>query len=172
MFPPANTWDAMSTDLRAFRAHGGKLIIWQGWSDNGIPPSGTVDYYDVLARRMGDLASTDQFARLFMEPTVYHCSGGYANAVMPDLIYPMVQWVENGTAPAQLTESYTVSGASFSRPVYPYPLIPRYKGSGPTCDAASFHPVVSPGAHYTDWIGSYLFYRPVAGRGERYSRRG
>ena len=57
MFPAADTWDAMSTDLRAFRAHGGKLIMWQGWADNGIPPSGTVDYYDTLAgakRRSSD----------------------------------------------------------------------------------------------------------------------
>ena len=173
MFPTADIWDAMSTDLRAFRAHGGKLIMWQGWADNGIPPSGTVDYYDVLARRMGGLASTEQFARLFMEPTVYHCGGGYAQAVAPDLILPMVEWVENGSAPSQLSISYTVGSSSFSRPVYPYPLIPQYNGSGSTSDAASFHPVASPGAHYTDWLGNYLFYRPVGGRrDEGYSRRG
>ena len=177
MFPVADIWDAMSTDLRAFRAHGGKLIMWQGWSDNGIPPSGTVDYYDVLARRMGGLGSTQQFARLFMVPSVYHCGGSYAGATVPDMIYPMVQWVENGSAPEQLTASYTVSGAKLTRPVYPYPEIPRYNGSGDPNAESSFHPVASPGAHYTDWIGSYLFYEPIGGggggRGEAgYSRRG
>jgi Tannase and feruloyl esterase len=30
IFPVANTWDAMDTNLSAFRAHGGKLIMWQG----------------------------------------------------------------------------------------------------------------------------------------------
>ena len=55
MFPTADIWDAMDTNLRAFRAHGGKLIMWQGWADNGIPPFGTVDYYDTLVRRMGGL---------------------------------------------------------------------------------------------------------------------
>jgi feruloyl esterase len=165
MFPVANTWDAMSTDLRAFRAHGGKLIMWQGWADNGIPPSGTVDYYDALSQRMGGAAATQQFARLFMVPTVYHCGGGYASAAVPDMVLPMVQWVEDTTPPASLTANYTVGGTSLSRPVYPYPEIPRYNGSGPTSDATSFHPVRSPGAHYTDWIGNYLFSQPVGGGG-------
>ncbi|MBV9366399.1 MAG: tannase/feruloyl esterase family alpha/beta hydrolase, partial [Solirubrobacterales bacterium] len=165
-------WDAMSTDLRAFRAHGGKLIMWQGWSDNGIPPSGTVDYYDVLSRRMGGLRTTQQFARLFMVPSVYHCGGSYAGATVPDMIYPMVQWVEAGSAPSQLTVQY---GSTATRPVYPYPEIPRYNGSGSTNDAASFHPVTSPGAHYTAWIGNYLFYEPIGGGGgadQGYARRG
>ena len=174
MFPAADTWDAMSTDLRAFRAHGGKLIMWQGWADNGIPPTGTVDYYDTLVARNGGLQTTEQFARLFMEPTVYHCGGGYASAVQPDLILPMVEWVETGAAPKQLTIGYKVGTSSFSRPLYPYPLIPRYNGSGPTSDVSSFHPVPSPGAHYTDWLGNYLFYRPIGGRGrgDGYARRG
>ncbi|MBV9805741.1 MAG: tannase/feruloyl esterase family alpha/beta hydrolase [Solirubrobacterales bacterium] len=172
MFPVANIWDAMSTDLRAFRAHGGKLIMWQGWSDNGIPPSGTVDYYDVLSQRMGGLSSTRQFARLFMVPSVYHCGGSYAGATVPDMIFPMVQWVEGGSAPSQLTVQY---GATTTRPVYPYPLIPRYNGSGDPNAASSFHPVASPGAHYTDWIGNYLFYEPVGGdvrADQGYARRG
>lgn len=177
MFPVANTWDAMDTNLTAFRRDGGKLIMWQGWADNGIPPSGTVDYYDVLTQRMGGrgpnaLATTQEFARLFMVPTIYHCGGGYASAAVPDMVLPMVQWVEGKTAPSSLTATYTVGGTSLSRPVYPYPEIPRYNGSGPTSDVSSFHAVVSPGAHYTDGIGSYLFYQPVGGREEGFSRRG
>jgi feruloyl esterase len=175
MFPAANTFDAMDTNLSAFRRHGGKLIMWQGWADNGIPPSGTVDYYDILTQRMGGQASTEKFARLFMFPSVYHCGGGYANAVMPDLIYPMVQWVEGGTgaAPGQLPISYTVGSNSFSRPVYPYPEIPRYNGSGDPNSAGSFHAVTSPGGHYTGWLGDYLFFEPVGGgrRGDQGSTR-
>jgi hypothetical protein len=175
MFPTANIWDAMSTDLRAFRAHGGKLIMWQGSADNGIPPSGTVDYYDVLAHRMGGLSATQQFARLFMFPTVYHCGGGYANSSF-DLVYPMVQWVENGTAPSSVTATDTLNATTITRPVYPYPDIPHYNGSGDPNVASSFHPVASPGAHYTNWIGNNLFYQPLngdhGGRGDsaRHSR--
>ena len=169
MFPAANTFDAMDTNLTAFYRHGGKLIMWQGWADNGIPPSGTVDYYDTLTQRMGGSHATRQFARLFLFPTVYHCGGGYANATTPDLIYPMVQWVEDGTAPRQLAISYTVGSSSFSRPVYPYPYIPQYNGSGDQNSATSFHPVVAPaaarGTDYTNWYGNYLFYQPISGGG-------
>jgi Tannase and feruloyl esterase len=181
MFPVANTWDALDTNLSAFERHGGKLIMWQGWADNGIPPTGTVDYYDTLVSRNGGLTSTQKFARLFMEPTVYHCGGGYASAVQPDLILPMVEWVETGTAPGgasdPLTISYTINNSSVSRPVYPYPDIPSYNGSGPTSDASSFHAVVAPAyanhTDYTNWIGNNLLYQPIGGGHDRgYTRRG
>ena len=179
MFPAADTWDAMDTNLNAFRRHGGKLIMWQGWADNGIPPSGTVDYYDILTQRMGGPAATKQFARLFLFPSVYHCGGGYASAVIPDLIYPMVQWVDGATAPSQLPISYTVGSSSFSRPVYPYPDIPQYNGSGDQNSAASFHPEPAPAyverKDFTNWYGNYLFFQPISGgrSGDQgYTRRG
>jgi hypothetical protein len=36
------------------------------------------------------------------------------------------------------------------------------------------YPVDSPGAHYTRWIGNYLFFQPIGsgGRDRGYSRRG
>lgn len=161
LFPVANTYDAMSTDLSAFRRHGGKLIIWQGWADQAIPTFGTVDYYDQLANRFGGLAATQQFARMFLFPTVAHCGGGYANSSF-DLVLPAVQWVEQGIAPTDVTATDTIGTTTLTRPVYPYPLIPKYNGSGSPNDAASFHSVVSPDANaYTKWIGDYLFKQPV-----------
>jgi len=177
MFPAADTFDAMDTNLSAFRRHGGKLIMWQGWADNGIPPSGTVDYYDTLTKRMGGLGSTMSFARLFMFPTVYHCGGGYANSTF-DVIYPMVQWVEQGIAPSDVTATDTINNATVTRPVYPYPEIPQYNGTGDPTNADSFHPVTAPayanGSDYTNWYGNYLFYQPIGGRGSDrgYTRRG
>jgi tannase/feruloyl esterase len=168
MFPAADTFDAMDTNLTAFYRHGGKLIMWQGWADNGIPPSGTVDYYDTMSRRMG--AATAKFSRLYLFPSVYHCGGGYAGATTPDLIYPIVQWVEQGTAPGQLTISYApTKTTSFTRP--------KYNGSGDQNSAASFSPVKAPaaaqGTDYTNWYGNYLFYRPIGGgHDHRYVRRG
>ena len=38
-------YDATDPDLSAFRAHGGKLIIYHGWADQAIPPFATIDYY-------------------------------------------------------------------------------------------------------------------------------
>jgi hypothetical protein len=174
MFPAANVQDAMSTDLSAFRRHGGKLIIWQGWADQAIPTYGTVDYYEDLAGRNGGYTSTQNFARMFLFPTVAHCGGGYASSSF-DLVYPMVQWVENGTAPGQVTATDTVNGATVTRPVYPYPEVPQYNGNNePTNEASSFHAVVSPHANqYSNWIGNDLFYQPIGGSSrDSHSRRG
>ena len=175
MFPAANTFDAMDTNLTAFRRHGGKLLIWQGWADQAIPPFGTVDYYDTLTQRMGGLDSTERFARMFVFPTVAHCGGGYANSSF-DVVLPMVQWVEQRKAPSEIDATDTIAGSTVTRPVYPYPEIPKYNGGGANPNlAASFHAVPSPDAtQYTNWIGNYLFYQPIGGRGSDrgYTRRG
>ena len=166
MFPAANVQDAMSTDLSAFRRHGGKLIIWQGWADQAIPTYGTVDYYEDLAGRNGGFDSTQTFAQMFLFPTVAHCGGGYAGSSF-DLVYPMVQWVENGTAPSQIIATDTVNSTTVTRPVYPYPEVPMYKGTGSPNDASNFEPVVSKHANdYSNWIGNDLFYQPVGGGGQ------
>ena len=160
MFPAANTSDATSTDLSQFFAHGGKLIMWQGTADQAIPVYGTIDYYETLAQRTGGFASTQQSARLFLFPTVAHCGGGYADSSF-DLVLPLVDWVEQGIAPSSVTATDSLNGTTLTRPVYPYPEVPMYNGSGPVDDASSFHPVVSPHAtEYTNWVGNYLFTQP------------
>jgi len=162
LFPVGNVYDAMDTDLRAFRARGGKLIMWQGWADQAIPPFGTIDYYDIMTQRMGGLNAAQRFARLFMIPTVNHCGGGNVLTSF-DFVLPIVNWVESNTAPAQVTASQTGSDGSvtLSRPVYPYPLVATYNGSGPPDQASSFHAVVSANAgSFTAWIGDYLFREP------------
>ena len=37
--------NAVDANLSAFARHGGKLLIYHGWSDPGIPPSNSVNYY-------------------------------------------------------------------------------------------------------------------------------
>ena len=37
-------YDATSVDLSAFKAHGGKMLIWHGWADGGIPAPASIDY--------------------------------------------------------------------------------------------------------------------------------
>jgi feruloyl esterase len=99
---------------------------------------------------------------------VAHCGGGYAASSF-DLVYPMVQWVENGGAPSQITATDIVGSNTLTRPVYPYPLVPQYNGTGSTSDASSFHPVVSPHARdYSPWIGNGLFYQPVDASSRRH----
>ena len=49
--------DAVNPDLSAFRARGGKLLIYHGWNDGGsggaISPQNTVNYYSSVLARMG-----------------------------------------------------------------------------------------------------------------------
>ena len=125
-------------DLAAFRRHGGKLVLYHGWSDQLIMPQGTIDYYDrVTAKLGGGYARTQQFARLFMAPGVGHCAGG----VGPQPQRPfdaVVNWVEKGVAPETILASRTVNGATQTRPLCPYPAVARWKGTGSTDEAENF----------------------------------
>ena len=67
----------MSVDLETFRRSGGKLILWHGWGDQAIPPTETLDYYQRLWQHNGGLADTQEWARVFLIPTMAHCLGGY-----------------------------------------------------------------------------------------------
>jgi feruloyl esterase len=120
LLPMAAVYDASSTDLAAFRDRGGKLILYHGWSDDSISPTSTIAYYAALQQRMGGLEATQQFARLFMFPGVYHCSGGEGPSHW-DMTTPIVEWVERGAAPAQIVASQyesdvSTSGGGFENP--------------------------------------------------------
>src|SRR4051812_4614102 len=152
--------NAMSLDLSAFRRAGGKLLLWHGWADANIPPGATVDYYGRLVRRSGGLRRTQEFARLFMVPTLHHCAigGGYElNTFDPfDAIVP---WVEHGRAPARLI-ARRQGTMPRSRPVFPYPLRARYDGSGSVNEARNF--VAAPAlvrSRPVVWAGSDLYRR-------------
>jgi hypothetical protein len=50
-----------------------------------------------------------------------------------------VQWVERGIAPDRIVAYHVANGVQdFSRPVCPYPELPRYSGVGDTTRASSF----------------------------------
>jgi len=125
-------------DLAAFRDHGGKLILWHGWSDQLIYPEGTIDYFQRVQKQMGGAAATSSFARLFLAPGVGHCGGGAGP--QPDGQFDaVVRWVEEGKAPETLNAARRNSGgASRTRPLCQFPLVAKYKGTGSTDDAANF----------------------------------
>jgi feruloyl esterase len=70
----AATLNSTDANLQAFRARGGKLIVYHGWADAAIPPLNAVSYFDNVKKTMGE-NSVDGFARLYMLPGVQHCAG-------------------------------------------------------------------------------------------------
>src|SRR5207253_7989806 len=63
--------DVLTYDFSAFKKHGGKLLLYHGWADSGIPPGHTVSIYKEALERMGP--KQDDWMRLFMEPGMGHC---------------------------------------------------------------------------------------------------
>ena len=94
-------YDATNPDLSAFKAAGGKLIIWHGWADPHISPLNSIAYHNAVGQALG-VDRRDQFERLYLLPGVYHCSGGEGNSLV-DFLTPMMQWVEQGIAPQAIT---------------------------------------------------------------------
>ncbi len=148
-------YDANSADLSAFRAAGGRLILWQGAADPAAGAYGLPDYYQRLRDRAGGLRRTEQFARYFIVPGVYHCGGGYI-PYQESFLGPLVRWVEEGRPPRRVIASARLSGGIVrSRPLYPYPEAARYAGHGDINSASSFAPAmpgIAPKDDYA-WAG-------------------
>lgn len=127
--------DPDSGDLRAFARRGGKLIMYQGWSDPGITPGATLKYYDGVRKRLG--RTTDDHVRLFMVPGMFHCANG-PGAWQFDMQPALEAWVEQGRAPERVVGVKPGAEPAFSRPLCAWPKTAHYNGSGSTRDAANF----------------------------------
>jgi len=128
--------DAPSNGLAKFFEKGGKLLLSHGWSDGLIPASNTVSFYKSMTAKMKPKKATDS-VRLFMIPGMGHCGGGDAPTVT-DILSVIDQWADKGKAPDRIIASNPPNQKQMSRPICPYPLIAKYKGTGSTDDAASF----------------------------------
>ncbi|HUK23819.1 MAG TPA: tannase/feruloyl esterase family alpha/beta hydrolase [Terriglobales bacterium] len=130
--------NAMDPNLTAFKAHGGKLIMYHGWADALIPSQNSINYYNSVVKAMGGAQKTDDFFRLFMAPGMGHCFGGEGPNVF-DALAPLEQWVEKGNAPESIVAShFTASNVDRTRPLCVYPKVARYNGTGSTDQAANF----------------------------------
>jgi feruloyl esterase len=128
-------FDANNADMSAFTKRGGKLILYQGWGEPGIPPANLVRYYGEIQTRTSNAKDA---VRLFMVPGMGHCGGGTGVNTF-DMVTPLDQWVTTGKAPAQVLASRVRNGVSDrTRPLCAYPQIAIYKGSGSLDDSANF----------------------------------
>ncbi len=127
-----------TADVKAFIAHGGKLLMYHGWTDQLIPPLNSVHYYESQVKALGGAAKSADAIRLFMAPGMNHCAGGDGPNSF-DAVGAMEQWVENKKPPEQMIASHASAGRiDRTRPLCPYPQVAKYKGSGSTDDAANF----------------------------------
>jgi hypothetical protein len=126
--------DATSTDLDAFRHHGGRLVIVQGSTDMLVAPQATTDYVLRLAARYGTQGR--DLVHYFMQPGYSHGFGDFA--LNWDSLAYLDTWVETGTAPR---DPVATDGNPATRdrtmPLCEYPRFPRYRAGDPRL-AASF----------------------------------
>ena len=118
--------DATSTDLSAFLARGGKLIMTHGLADEIVSTDSSTDYYNGLVQRFGQ-STVDGFVRFYLMPGVGHGTGPFHPAI--DSLSALDQWVQSGVAPETLSMSdLNTATLGRTRPLCRYPLWPRYTG--------------------------------------------
>ncbi len=167
------------TDLNGVRRRDGRILVYHGISDPIFSANDTISWFRRLKgnddrddhdrrsqegkddrddhdrhghdeddRDFGSRGGT--FARLFLVPSMNHCSGGPATDQF-DMLGALVRWVEEGDAPEQVTATVRGPGnvggvnaevpagwsADRTRPLCPYPSIAEYRG-GDVERAASF----------------------------------
>lgn len=125
-------------DLSAFRARGGKLLMYHGLADTLIMPQGSIQYYHRVADTLGGMAAIQDFYRFYLVPAMAHgfsngTSNPDANPPLPtnqQLYEALTRWVEQGVAPDTLSARAAAdgNGPAKSRPLCVYPLAPRYNG--------------------------------------------
>ena len=149
---PAKILNATDPNLKPFAAHGGKLLLYHGWNDPAISAMNSVDYYNAVSKELGQ-QKLAQTVRLFMAPGMQHCAGGPGPdafgeswTIAPrdpahDVQLALEQWVEKGTAPAEIIATKYADDnktVKMTRPLCAYPRAAKYKGNGNSDDAASF----------------------------------
>ena len=131
--------DAADPNLKPFFSRGGKLLQYQGWADQNVPPMNSVVYYKRVADALGSMKVIENEYRLFMVPGMMHCRGG-AGTDQFDMLGALDEWRDKGKPPEQVDAAHLgKSGvADRTRPLCPYPQVAIYNGSGSTDSAANF----------------------------------
>jgi feruloyl esterase len=132
-----NVMNSSDSNLKPFFDRGGKLLMYHGWADPGIPAGNSVAYYNDVVKNVG-AAQAQNSIRLFMLPGVGHCSGGDGPSRFESLA-ALDEWRDKGKAPDSIVASHSTKGVvDRKRPLCPYPQTAVYKGTGDTNDAVNF----------------------------------
>jgi hypothetical protein len=134
--------------LDRFMQRGGKMLTVVGANDQLIFPRGVINYYRTMARRYQtprnatDFGAVQTFYRLFRAPGVGHCGGsGFGPWPHDNQDFDaLVNWVERGIAPTQVTgtDKALNENPTLTRNLCPYPQTAVYNGTGDVHDPSSF----------------------------------
>jgi len=149
----AGALNATDTNLAPFIDRGGKLVMYHGWNDPAIPAPMSIDYYEGVAKKLGDTKTTSAL-RLYLVPGMQHCAygpgatdigqgTGQRSDAQHNIYTALEDWVEKGSAPATLTASRAEGKGpdrkvTMTRPLCPYPQQAKYDGKGDPNKAESF----------------------------------
>lgn len=106
MATAAAVYNGDNPDLAAFRAAGGKMIVYHGWADAIVTPYKTIEWYEQAAELAGGQEALEQNVKLFMVPGLDHCgiqpgpSG--VNWSSLDPMTPLETWLADGIAPRSI----------------------------------------------------------------------
>jgi feruloyl esterase len=171
----ASSLNANDANLAPFKAAGGKLMMFTGTADPGVPFASAIEYYErVVQAQGGDLVKTQDFFRYYLVPGMGHCSsitggsglGDFGQPYSPyvpkdsarDMLLKVVDWVENKNAPDSIIATRYADPAgttvAMERPICTYPKVPTYQGGDVTkatsfqCADAPRNGVPTPAARY------------------------
>lgn len=102
----AQMYNADDPDISAFRAAGGKMIVWHGWADAIVSPYTTVAWHKAAEKTAGGAEVLAKNVRLYMIPGLDHCGiasgpGGISQANL-DPLGALESWMQKGEAPQSL----------------------------------------------------------------------
>lgn len=124
------------TDLSAFAARGGKLLLAHGLNDVLVSSRSTRAHYNAMVAQLGEPA-VRSFTRYYEVPGYNHAASSVFNATW-DSLTALENWVEKSAAPVDPVTTDTVGVPGRTRPLCEYPKWPQYRGSGDVNAAASF----------------------------------
>jgi acetyl esterase/lipase len=128
--------DVNRADLSEFAAHGGKILMAHGTSDQLVSTRATEQYFNRLRATMGS-EQTAAFMRFYEIPGFNHYISTTFNPTW-DSLTTLEDWVEKGAAPGPQIVSDTAGVPGRTRPLCEYPAWPKYDGSGDVNSASSF----------------------------------
>jgi hypothetical protein len=124
--PTAALGDGADPFINSFAARG-KMILYNGLSDQGLASSELVRWYEQALAVNGP--PVRDALRLYLVPGMLHCGGGDATDQF-EMLDAITAWVEEGKAPERVLATSRQTPA-MTRPLCPFPTVARYKEGDP-----------------------------------------